>query len=78
MSDLLDHGFIDTFRHFYPDQEKAYTFWSYMNNNRSKDIGWRLDYAIVSENFAPKVVDNIIRKEVLGSDHCPFALLLKL
>lgn len=76
MTDLLGHGYIDTFRHFYPNREKAYTFWSYMGGNRAKNVGWRLDYAIVSENFLPKVVDNIIRPEVLGSDHCPFVLLL--
>lgn len=78
MTDLLKLGFVDTFRHFYPDREKAYTFWSYMGNARAKNVGWRLDYFIASERFLGKVVDNVMRSEVMGSDHCPITLFLKL
>lgn len=75
---LLSLGFVDTFRHFYPDTAGAYTFWSYMNNARAKDVGWRLDYFIVSKRFMTHVKDNVIRKKVLGSDHCPIVLFLEL
>lgn len=78
MDSLLNSGYIDTFRHLYPDRKNAYTFWTYMGGARAKNVGWRLDYGIVSENLASKVVDNIIRSEVLGSDHCPMLLLLNL
>lgn len=78
MDDLLGLGFIDTFRLLTPDAEKAYTFWSYMGNNRQKNVGWRLDYSIVSKNWKGKVVDSFMRPEVLGSDHCPIVLTLKL
>jgi len=67
---------VDTFRHFYPDQEKKYTFWTYMMNARSKNVGWRLDYFLVSESMMDKVVDNVIRDQVYGSDHCPSTLFL--
>lgn len=77
MSDLLKMGFVDTFRHFYPTQEKAYTFWTYMGGARAKNVGWRLDYFIASERLLGKVVDNVIRKDVMGSDHCPITLFLK-
>lgn len=75
---LLSMGFVDTFRHFYPELTGAYTFWSYMNNARSKNVGWRLDYFLVSERFMDNVKDNVIRSTVLGSDHCPIVLFLNL
>lgn len=75
---FLSLGFVDTFRHFYPDKTGAYTFWSYMNNARSKNIGWRLDYFIVSERLIKKVKDSVIRSDVLGSDHCPIVLFMTL
>lgn len=78
MDDLLGHGFIDTFRHLYPDVEKAYSFWTYMGSARSKNVGWRLDYSIVSENLVGKVVDSFMRAPVLGSDHCPIILTLNI
>lgn len=78
MTDLLNLGFVDTFRHFYPDKEKAYTFWTYMGGARAKNVGWRLDYFITSERLVSKVVDSVIRKDILGSDHCPISLFLKL
>ncbi|EDV18945.1 uncharacterized protein TRIADDRAFT_62597 [Trichoplax adhaerens] len=75
---LLDCGFIDTFRHFYPNKTSAYSFWSYMSNARSKNIGWRLDYFVTSKNLIPNVADSIIRSEIEGSDHCPIELLLQI
>ncbi|VVD03474.1 unnamed protein product, partial [Leptidea sinapis] len=78
MSDLLGDGFVDTFRHLYPDKTGAYTFWTYMSNCRSKNVGWRLDYFIVSERFLGAVCDSIIRDQVFGSDHCPITLHLHL
>lgn len=77
LSDLLEEGFVDSFRKLYPDKEGAYTFWTYMRNARASNVGWRLDYYIVSENLMKKVVDNEIRSEVMGSDHCPIVLHLK-
>lgn len=78
MTDLLGLGFIDTFRELYPDQAKAYTFWTYMGGARAKNVGWRLDYSLVSENLKTKVVDSFIRPQILGSDHCPIVLLLNI
>jgi len=69
---------VDTFRHFYPREEKKYTFWTYMMNARSKNVGWRLDYFLVSQSLMSKVVDNVIRDQVFGSDHCPSTLFLNL
>lgn len=76
--DLLKLGFVDTFRHFYPDETGAYTFWNYMTKSRPKNVGWRLDYFIVSKRFLKHVKDNVIRKSILGSDHCPIVLFLNL
>jgi AP endonuclease-1 len=73
---LLSYGFVDTFRHFYPDQKGAYTFWSYLGGARAKNVGWRLDYFIVSERFVDNVKDNVIRSTIKGSDHCPIVLFL--
>jgi len=73
---ILGSGFVDTFRHFHPTTEGAYTFWSYIGGARERDVGWRLDYFIVSKSFMPSVVDNVIRKTVPGSDHCPILLLV--
>lgn len=73
---LLSYGFIDTFRHFYPDQAGAYTYWSYLGNARAKNVGWRLDYFIVSESLIKNVKDNVIRSSIKGSDHCPIVLYL--
>ncbi|KAF2355978.1 AP endonuclease 1 [Trinorchestia longiramus] len=75
-STLLSAGFVDSFRHFYPDKTGAYTFWTYMMHCRAKNIGWRLDYFIVSERFKEQLCDSLIRSSVMGSDHCPITLLL--
>lgn len=78
MTDFLAAGFIDSFRFLYPDKEDAYTFWSYFANARNRNIGWRLDYFLVSDRIKAKVCDNVIRKEVYGSDHCPVILYINL
>lgn len=74
MTELLDAGFVDTFRYLYPDKEEAYTWWSYMRQAREKNIGWRIDYFIVSNNIKDKIEDVKIHDNVLGSDHCPIEL----
>lgn len=73
---LLDAGFIDTFRYFYPDQEGIYSWWSYRFSARAKNAGWRIDYFCVSESLKDKLADAKIHTEVMGSDHCPVELLL--
>jgi len=76
-TELLGAGFEDSFRHFYPDKVDTYTFWTYMMGCRAKNVGWRLDYFLVSTRLLPKLADNIIRDKVFGSDHCPITLLLE-
>lgn len=71
---LLSHGYIDTFRHFYPEQEQIYSWWSYRFKAREKNAGWRIDYFVVSEDLKDKLVDAKIHTEVMGSDHCPVEL----
>ncbi|XP_054736340.1 recombination repair protein 1 [Anastrepha obliqua] len=78
MTELLALGFVDTFRHLYPDRTAAYTYWTYMGKARSRNVGWRLDYFIVSERFTKRVLENCIRSQVMGSDHCPITLFLKM
>lgn len=70
---LLDSGFVDSFRHLYPDIVQ-YTWWSYMFNSRANNVGWRIDYFILSRRLLPALKDSIIRDEVQGSDHCPVVL----
>ena len=74
MSELLDAGFVDTFRYLYPNKENAYTWWSYMRQARDKDIGWRIDYFLVSKDIKEKIEEASIHKNVMGSDHCPVEL----
>lgn len=76
-TELLQAGFIDTFRYFYPDQEGIYSWWSYRFSARAKNAGWRIDYFIVSEGLKNRLVDAKILTEVLGSDHCPVELDIK-
>jgi len=71
---LLDAGFVDTFRHFYPDRTDAYTWWSQMPGVRQRNIGWRIDYFLVSSRLTPFLIDADIDAHVLGSDHCPIRL----
>ena len=74
MTELLDAGFVDTFRYLYPDKENAYSWWSYMGRAREKNIGWRIDYFIVSKDIASKIKNAEIYSEIMGSDHCPVGL----
>jgi exodeoxyribonuclease III len=74
MGDLLSNGFVDSYRYLYPDFEGAYTWWSYMNKVRERNIGWRIDYFILSERMAGNMVDAKIHSEIMGSDHCPVVL----
>lgn len=73
MTELLQTSFVDTFRYVYPDKI-AYSWWSYMGRAREKDVGWRIDYFIVSEEIKQQVKDAYIYKEIMGSDHCPVGL----
>lgn len=74
MTQLLDAGFTDSFRHIYPDKEEQYTWWSYMGHAREKNIGWRIDYFIVSNDAKTKIQDAYIFPDIYGSDHCPIGL----
>lgn len=73
-SRLLEHGFVDTFRYFYPNQTDIYSWWSYRFSARAKNAGWRIDYFCVSECLKDKLTDAKIHTEILGSDHCPVEL----
>ena len=73
-STLLEAGFVDTFRHFYPDMENIYSWWSYRFSARAKNAGWRIDYFVVSECLKDRLVDAKILTEIMGSDHCPVVL----
>ncbi|MDL2296079.1 exodeoxyribonuclease III [Lachnospiraceae bacterium OttesenSCG-928-E19] len=75
--ELLEAGFIDTFRYFYPDLEGAYSWWSYRFNARANNAGWRIDYFCVSRTLEEKIVDAKILSHVMGSDHCPVLLEIK-
>lgn len=74
MSALLDSGFTDTYRHFYPDKDGAYTWWSYMGKARANNTGWRIDYFLCSKILDSKLKSASIYPEILGSDHCPVGL----
>ena len=77
MTALLNEGFIDTFRYKYPEKTGAYSWWSYMFHARENNAGWRIDYFIVSDSIKDKIEDAKILSEVMGSDHCPVELDLK-
>ena len=77
-SQLLDAGFIDTFRYFYPEQEQIYSWWSYRFKAREKNAGWRIDYFCVSEALKDRLEDAKIHTEIMGSDHCPVELDINL
>lgn len=76
-TELLDAGFIDTFRHFYPDTEGVYSWWSYRFKAREKNAGWRIDYFCTSESLKDRLVSAKIHTEIFGSDHCPIELIIK-
>ena len=74
MTNFLASGFVDAYRHLYPDTEDVYTWWSYMNKVRERNIGWRIDYFLVSERLAPSIKEADVHFDILGSDHCPVVL----
>jgi len=76
-STFLDNGYIDTFRHFYPDLEGQYSWWSYRFNARKNNSGWRIDYFCVSERLQNQLVSATIHNEIEGSDHCPVELEIR-
>jgi len=76
-TELLNAGFIDTFRYFYPDKEGAYTWWSYLTKARERNAGWRIDYFLVSESLKDRLIDAKIHSDIYGSDHCPVELEIK-
>lgn len=78
MTRLLNAGFIDSFRYLYPEKRDAYTWWSYMNKARERNIGWRIDYFILSDRLKDRLTNSEIHADVLGSDHCPIALTIDL
>lgn len=78
MTELLEVGFIDTFRYFYPDTEGIYSWWSYRFKAREKNAGWRIDYFLVSDDLKDKLIDAHIHTEIMGSDHCPVELTVEL
>ncbi|WP_455760804.1 exodeoxyribonuclease III [Eshraghiella crossota] len=78
MTELLDSGFIDTFRYFYPDAEQRYSWWSYMFKSREKNAGWRIDYFLASKELEDRLISAEIHDKVLGSDHCPIELVIDL
>ncbi|XP_071455700.1 DNA repair nuclease/redox regulator APEX1-like [Hetaerina americana] len=75
---LLEEGFVDSFRHLYPDKKDAYTFWTNMKNSRERNVGWRLDYFVLSKKLLPNLCESVIRSQVYGSDHCPVTLFMNI
>ncbi|NXS27296.1 APEX1 lyase, partial [Pomatostomus ruficeps] len=73
---LLAAGFVDSFRHLYPEARGAFTFWTYLGGARARNVGWRLDYAVVSRRLLGSLCDCKIRSAAAGSDHCPITALL--
>ena len=78
MTELLNSGFTDSFRYLYPEKENIYSWWSYMFHAREKNAGWRIDYFIVSKLIETKIKEAKIYTEILGSDHCPVGLEIKI
>ena len=78
MTNLLEAGFTDSFRYLYPEKEDCYSWWSYMGRAREKNVGWRIDYFIVSNSIENKIKESTIHPEILGSDHCPVELQIEI
>lgn len=78
MTELLKSGFVDTYRYIHPNTEGAYSWWSYMGKSREKNVGWRIDYFIISNSIKDKIVDSKIHSEIIGSDHCPVELEIEI
>jgi exodeoxyribonuclease III len=74
MSNFLDAGFIDSYRHFFPDKLQAYTWWTQWGGARLRNVGWRIDYFLVSKKLAKKLKKAEILPDIMGSDHCPVAI----
>ena len=77
MTELLNTGFVDSFRLLYPDKTDSYSWWSYMGKKKKKNVGWRIDYFIVSQDIKDKIKEAMIYPEVMGSDHCPVGLMIE-
>lgn len=77
MTEMLSSGYVDTFRHFYPDLKDTYSWWSYRFKAREKNAGWRIDYFVVSQALVPRLRSAAIHSEVFGSDHCPVELVIE-
>jgi len=77
MTELIEAGFIDTFRYFYPDKEDAYSWWSNFAKARERNVGWRIDYFVASKSLKDQLEDAFICPEYMGSDHCPVGLIIK-
>ena len=75
-SQLLEAGFTDSFRYLYPDKEDAYSWWSYRMKARERNVGWRIDYFVVSKDLEPRIAESEIFPQIMGSDHCPVGLSL--
>ena len=76
--ELLESGFVDSFRYLYPDTTDAYSWWSYRFKAREKNVGWRIDYFVVSQRIKDKINEAKIHTEIFGSDHCPVELMIDL
>ncbi|NLY43032.1 MAG: exodeoxyribonuclease III [Clostridiaceae bacterium] len=74
LNKIIEHGFIDTYRYFYPDKTGAYTWWSYMFNARANNAGWRIDYFFISSCLKDQLKDAMIYSDIMGSDHCPVGI----
>lgn len=77
-TNLLKEGFMDSFRELYPEETGKYSYWTFMGNARAKNVGWRLDYFVLSERLKSSLCDSVMRSDVYGSDHCPIVLLMNM
>lgn len=78
MTELLEAGFTDTYRYLYPDKADSYTWWSYFANSRERNIGWRIDYFLVSKGLNKSIKEAYIYDKIMGSDHCPVGLEIEI
>ncbi len=76
MTELLEIGFVDSFRYLYPDKEEMYSWWSYMGKARERNVGWRIDYFVISKDLSKNIIEAEIYPEVMGSDHCPVGIII--
>ena len=78
IDEVINHGFVDTFREIHGDEAGAYSWWSYRAFGREKNVGWRIDYFLVSNRIKDKIIDATIENDIFGSDHCPVSLRIDL